>query len=413
MNLFTVSTLAGYKSHYAQDGQLRTLCGREVSNSTDGHDMCKACAKAAAKLTEARERLEYTTRAAETQDDVMQAAPRDAEGTTYVEGCEVESVSRRNGRPLETGMVMRIEDGRPVVSFYGEGDELSDVRPDLFKITSMPVDPTYTPGEPVSVYATVKGETDEFEAAHIPNGNPADVDRWITWAQDNPNWTGVRAANYTPDFPASAEMAARHTDPEQSDNVYERPSAIAAQKRLSDAMPMFNAMIGTVRVDLRGLNYRVDKVKIKTASRHNRATVSVSGRVIVDTPQHDGPNAPTYYGAYAAELFYDVPAEPTVDYATDPYAAMDAEREQLAQDNEVGAQYDGEQDATPTLTLDMSAGRTVLVRLGDHTMTIKNGSDVRLRAAFWARGLGYRPERGRALKWHRSGKTATAPLALV
>lgn len=52
MNLSTVATLAGYKSHYTADGK-RTLCGREVSNSTSGIDMCKACDKAAAKLREA------------------------------------------------------------------------------------------------------------------------------------------------------------------------------------------------------------------------------------------------------------------------------------------------------------------------------------------------------------------------
>ena len=92
MNLSTVATLAGYKSHYTADG-IKTLCGREVSNGTSGIDMCKACTKASDKLTATRDRLEYDTRAAETQDDVMQAAPRDAEGTTYVEGCEVESVS--------------------------------------------------------------------------------------------------------------------------------------------------------------------------------------------------------------------------------------------------------------------------------------------------------------------------------
>lgn len=68
-------------------------------------------------------------------------APVDANGTPYTPGCEVESVSKRRGTnvPLSRGMVMRItDDGRPVVSFYGEGDELDDVRPDCFVITSTP-----------------------------------------------------------------------------------------------------------------------------------------------------------------------------------------------------------------------------------------------------------------------------------
>jgi DNA-binding MarR family transcriptional regulator len=72
-----------------------------------------------------------------------------------------------------------------------------------------------------------------------------------------------------------------------------------------------------------------------------------------------------------------------------------------------------ESDDAPILALDFSAGRTVTVTLADNHMTIRNGSDARLRAAFWARGLGYRPVRGSAPKWHRDGTTATARMALA
>jgi hypothetical protein len=201
MNLSTVATLAGYKSHYTADGKT-TLCGREVSNATSGIDMCKSCDKAAAKLQ---------TAAVDT--------PVEAE----------------------------------------------------------PVEPTYTAGQPVSIYATVTGETEEFEAAHVPNGNSADVDRWLSWAQDNPNWTGVRAANYT------------------------------------------------------------------TAT----------------------------------------PVQPTTP------------------------------ESVPTLVIEPTDKHHVKVSVGQHTMTIRNGSNARLRAALWARGHGYRPVKGHALRWHRDGKLSLAAVTLA
>jgi hypothetical protein len=77
MNLRKVYTLSGNKTHYtdANASTLRTLCGREVSNSSgDNGDMCKRCQSKADKVTEQRDRLEYATRAAETQDDVMSQA---------------------------------------------------------------------------------------------------------------------------------------------------------------------------------------------------------------------------------------------------------------------------------------------------------------------------------------------------
>lgn len=84
-------------------------------------------------------------RDADHAEALAMVAPVDANGVTYTPGCEVESVSRaragaRRGQPLSRGMVMKIENGRPVVSFYGEGDVLDDVRPDCFVITSQPVE---------------------------------------------------------------------------------------------------------------------------------------------------------------------------------------------------------------------------------------------------------------------------------
>lgn len=254
MDFSTVATLAGYKSHYTADMK-RTLCGREVSNGTDGTDMCKACTNKVAKLTEAET-------VASTHAEIIASLP------------QIKA-------------------------------EMQALGNDVPSMGAAPVEPTYTPGQPVSVYATVTGETEEFEAAHIPNGNPERVAHFLAWAEANPNWTGVRAANYV--IPAAsvetADCMATHTD-------------------------------GTQSV----VNVCQDCHEISRT----------------DCPH-----------------------------------------------------------ATPTLTLDYTDGRTVLVKVGEHTMTIRSGSDARLRAAFWARGLGYRPERGRALKWHRSGKTATARLSLV
>lgn len=72
-----------------------------------------------------------------------------------------------------------------------------------------------------------------------------------------------------------------------------------------------------------------------------------------------------------------------------------------------------ETETPPLLMIDMSAGRTATVTLAEHTMTIRNGSDVRLRAAFWARGLGYRSASGRGLQWQQKGKLMRAAIAPI
>jgi hypothetical protein len=78
MNTKRVNTLTGAMWHVAKAGADKTLCGRDAAGETSGSGRkgCKSCVKAEAKLTDARARLEYATRAAETQDEVMsQAAP--------------------------------------------------------------------------------------------------------------------------------------------------------------------------------------------------------------------------------------------------------------------------------------------------------------------------------------------------
>jgi hypothetical protein len=53
----------------------------------------------------------------------------------------------------------------------------------------------YTEGESVDIMATVKGDTTETAVASVPNGNPADVNRWLDWARNTPTWTNVHAVN--------------------------------------------------------------------------------------------------------------------------------------------------------------------------------------------------------------------------
>ena len=68
----------------------------------------------------------------------------------------------------------------------------------------------------------------------------------------------------------------------------------------------FNAMIGTVRTDRKHpepLQYRVQGVKRKGASRWTGPTVTVWGRCIEDKMQDGHANA-TWYGAYCAEVFH-------------------------------------------------------------------------------------------------------------
>src|SRR4030095_10465631 len=71
----TVATISGSKAHYAQEGSMTTLCGRQVSNATGSEDLCKACGHKAATLAEQRERRESSARAAEAQDYLMQDTP--------------------------------------------------------------------------------------------------------------------------------------------------------------------------------------------------------------------------------------------------------------------------------------------------------------------------------------------------
>lgn len=63
MNLSTVATISGSKSHLSEDGRV-TLCGREVSNGTDASNPCKTCQGKAAKLTAAAENEGVTDPAA-------------------------------------------------------------------------------------------------------------------------------------------------------------------------------------------------------------------------------------------------------------------------------------------------------------------------------------------------------------
>jgi hypothetical protein len=162
-----------------------------------------------------------------------------------------------------------------------QGGSVNVITPENGESETMYAKP-YTPGQPVSVYATVKGETEEFEAAHIPNGDPERVAHFMAWVGSNPEWTNVRAANYVPNSPAPVEMA------------------------VPDA-PIQNSYV----------------------------------------------------------------------------------------------------------TIDPTPGNTVIVSVGQHSMEIRDGSDVRLRAAFWARGHGYRPVSGKGLKWHRTGHTVRALVSLA
>jgi hypothetical protein len=493
MNLSTVATLAGYKSHYTANGE-RTLCGREASNATSGIDMCKACEKAAAKLADQWERLLSDTRAAETQDGVMQAAgtaeptytpnepvsvyatvkgeteefeaahipngvpadvdrwltwaqanpnwtnvraenytapegcsdgrsqrddadptPVDANGTPYVEGCEVESVSRRNGRPLERGMVMRIEDGRPVVSFYGEGDEVSDVRPDLFKITSMPVEPTpvqCSEGHPVPTGVEINAYgmcMNCVDAAHARQRAEYDANL-IKWAAEREAADAQRAA----------ELNAQ---------------CIATEKSMGAALDLYNPMddaelITWASVATMNANDYAATLQPLTPRLRRLALSEASIRV------NTSPGW-TFSGALSQAAKDVASGQTPCVKLNETLMAHDPSGEKAAEASRTGQSWEAFRDAadlaasrahndvtaklsqvraipaTPTLILDMTNGRTVRVTVGEHSMTIRNGSDVRLRAAFWARGLGYRPERGRAVQWHRDGKKLTAPLALV
>lgn len=99
------------------------------------------------------------------------------------------------------------------------------------------------------------------------------------------------------------------TPADERDWLCLQPDVQEKAARLTAAMDAtFQPMVGTVRTDRRGLRYRVDEVRFHPATRHQPASVSVSGRVVDDRPQGDGPNSPTWSGAAASELFYDVPA---------------------------------------------------------------------------------------------------------
>jgi hypothetical protein len=77
----TVATITGFKAHYAKPGHNTTLCGREVSNTTTGDDMCKRCVATRAKLDAYNDRTAYNADVAEAQDDVMnEAVPAERTG---------------------------------------------------------------------------------------------------------------------------------------------------------------------------------------------------------------------------------------------------------------------------------------------------------------------------------------------
>jgi hypothetical protein len=350
------------------------------------------------------------------QRDDADPAPVDANGTPYMEGCEVESVSRRNGRPLERGMVMRIEDGRPVVSFYGEGDEVSDVRPDLFKITSMPVEPTpvqCSEGHPVPTGVKINAYgmcMNCVDAAHAAQRAEYDANL-IKWAAEREAADAKRAA----------ELNAQCIATEKS-----MGAALDLYNPMDDAELITWASVATMNANdyattLQPLTPRLRRLALSEASIRVNTSPGWTFSGALSQAAKDVANGQTPCvklnetlmahdpsGEKAAQAARTGQSWETFRDAADLTAsrAHNDATERLAQVRAVPS-------TTPTLILDMTNGRTVRVTVGAHSMTIRNGSDVRLRAAFWARGLGYRPERGRAVQWHRDGKKLTAPLALV
>lgn len=281
-----VATIGGYKSHFTQDGRL-TLCGRAVSNSTSGHDMCKTCTNRAEKIKDHNDRTAYAARAAETQDDVMHAAP--------AVGAPANAVTMAMPELTPVPLILR----RTPIAVVGD-----------------------TPGGPNHLYGTSKGDGTgptvddimrraERQGATNLRAYASDTCPEITGHYDtfrpvcvnHPNAEGAWWGKVN-NLPAYFCEACNNTP------LTERPECMDRETRLRADVDAFNALMGARRTDSRGYVYVVDKVKFSPTTRRHCATVSVSGRVVEEySDPADGTDRARTHGAYAAELFYDVPAE--------------------------------------------------------------------------------------------------------
>lgn len=428
MTLSTVATIAGYKSHYTQDGK-RTLCGREVSNGTSGIDMCKACEKSAAKITAAE-----TVTPVEPTPDAPLSKVGDApvvltrrmctDGEDVPAGAEhVYSYSADWTRGMAHGWfnLYRFDEDEAYgelgdgVKWYGVAS-FSGAAPDLF----------YAGGSMADALGALAGEHAEHarrvdqasislagvRVSTITHGDvlinflPTTVEPTQDTTEHATREAAIRALNF---FPVARELTARE---DIMVTAYMRGETVAddALSSLDRAHVPAPARTRTTPAEdvptVHGIEYpgypsTLCGETVRGTSGILRVSVDpsdvtcaecVSGEAeLAARDASDGPTDDEIHAEIVASVEPDM--DPALHAAV--RAAADAERGVL------------------TLRLAPMAGGRVMASVGAYERPFMDNRAVRMQVAFWAHTKGFQPVKGRGFDWHRSGKLVEAPARLI
>jgi hypothetical protein len=298
----------------------------------------------------------------------------------------------------------------------------------------------YIEGESVDIMATIKGDTTETAVASVPNGNPADVNRWLDWARNTPTWTNIHAINTptcteghplckgnhaTPVEPTEGKwdavlrttsQAGFHSIPEDPYAAYDAEDVQRAEDDRIGALydtediPVTLSTIETLRDAYSGLE----------AGKETHVTAMVSGRIggmriggklcfATITDGTDSIQVITSADRVDPEALTEWKGIPDGSHVTLTGEVTMSKRGILSIMAESWVATEPEPTPEPELTIQLADRKGwVRVSVAGQTMEIRSGSDVRWRAAVWALGHGYRLARKGSRAWQGNGKLSVA-----
>lgn len=389
MTFHTVYTIAGYKTHYSQDAK-RTLCGRDVSNAAGNTlDMCRTCEKNAAKINDYNERTAYAARAAETQDDVMHAAPveptADVFDMTNLTDAQTAVMETNIGRVPEVIKAAKDVGGTALVAFDGASSHAARVHQVTYYREG-----TATLGADIDPAAYSSAVCNANDTAR-EEGSPYMSAAWFSCFDSS--YVFMREENES-----ARQRAAWEVESEAEQN--------ATYAAMLDATHVIKFV---------GMDVTMCSEKVQRAV-YGEDTLRVS----VDPSDATCQECIAQEAALAA---LDAAPEPSDDemhrIALDAALTAAERRMETPLDRapapvHAHAYTTGADGAeTPVLTLTQTARGRVLVSVGEHSREFADNRAIKLHAAMWAHSVGFQPVKGRGFKWHRDGKIMSAPARLI
>lgn len=421
MNVFY--TIAGYKTHYSQDAK-RTLCGREVSNSAgETLDMCKACVKAAAKITE------HAARAAETQDDVMQSTP----AGPIMADWEREITETGTVAP-DPATIMTDENGMPTEAAYARSITLQDAMDTVFRpmVGQTRIDPVT--GHRYVVKGVQFRSPRRFHGPSVVvSGEVIDDVRTPTMAGGERTTYGAYASESFRHVPNETPMALPFDYAAAGLHSAESEAIDRAACELPDDDDEFSSdavhgitfewseetMCGRVVKAIRG---------VKTADRVTVDPTDVTCSQCADEEAQlaaldaqEGPTDDETHAAFLAALTAAEERAGVIRGDVDPLTvAMGKAHGYVPANLRPGGMVHipGLPETAcvpmlPTLTLTQTPVGRILASVGGQSREFTDNRALRMHVSFWAHSVGFGPAKGRAFKWHQSGKIIAAPATRI